>query len=99
MSLSLVQSNNEFACFGAKVYKFRLCSCLFYVTHYAIRKLESINDLWQFYEEKCSFGLGKNLFWKKNLFWNYHDDCYIGCCRAYTDWAILTSDGNLYEEG
>ena len=74
--------NRQISCFGSKVFGFKVCDCLADVTLWALENIENINDLRGIYEEKCKFGLDRNLFW------TYHESFFIGCCRAHIDWLF-----------
>ena len=80
MALFLIRSGREFRSFGEKIYKFKLCSCLFDMMYFAIRTFQSIDDFWRLYSIKKELG--------KEFYWNYHYSCYIGCCKTYIEWAI-----------
>ena len=76
------KTNRQISCFGLKVYGFKVCDCLVEVTLGTLETINSINDLWRIYEEKCKFGLNTNLFWTHHLIF------FIGCCRAHIDWLF-----------
>ena len=87
MALLLIRPDKDFRCSGKEVHEFKVCSCLFDLTHFAIRNLKSINDFWRFYHNKLDLGI--------NLYWNYHQGCYIACCRTFIEWATKQGDGIL----
>ena len=86
MSVTLIQSK-EFRCNGLKVYEFKICSCLFDVTLHAIKTISMMNQyidmIYQVSEQ---------------LYFNYHQGCYVACCKTFIEWAARNEDGDLYDE-
>ena len=80
-----LNTSRPISCFGTKVHGFKVCDCILDVTFGALEKIDSINELWRIYKEKCKFGL------ETNLLWTYHARFFIGCCRAHMEWLIETS--------
>ena len=82
--------NRRITCFGSKVYGFKICDCLLDITLVALETIESINDLWKYYEERNKQDLSSHLFW------TYHNSFFFGCCRAHIDWIFSTNYQNLF---
>ena len=64
--------------------------CLLDITLGALKDIEAISDLWRFYEEKNTYGLSTNLFW------TYHNEFFIGCCKAHI-YFLYQTDNELIE--
>ena len=89
MSLLDYKINRRITCFGSKVYGFKIYGCLLDITIAAIESIESINDLWKFYEEKNKQALDADLFWM------HHNSFYIGCCKTHIDRIFSTNYQNM----
>ena len=91
VSIKLIDmpSSRKFMCFGKEVHSFRVCSCFYDITVFALGKVETINDFWNLYEKH-----GVDL--SENLFWNYYSDCYLTCCRRHIDWLVVVNYKNVF---
>ena len=86
MSVTLIRSK-EFRCNGLKVYELKVYSCLFDVTLHAIKTISCMSqyiDMIYHVSEQVHF--------------NYHQGCYIACCKNFIEWAARNQDGDLYDE-
>ena len=84
-----MSSSRKIMCFDREVYGFRVCSCFFDVTLFALNAdLKTVNEFWDLY--------GKHVDLKENLFWNYYEHLYIVCCRKHVDWITSTNYKNVF---
>ena len=81
-------SIRKFTCLSEEVHNFRVCGCFNDVTVFALDKVETVNDFCNLYE--------KNVNLRENLFWNYHNNCYITCCKKHIDWVVAVNYKNVF---
>ena len=72
---------------GERCFGLRICDCLLDLTLVGLENIESINDLWRFYEKENGLRI-------KDLFWAYHDECFMTnalCCKTYINYLYETN--------
>ena len=69
---------------GERCFGLRICDCLLDLTLVGLENIESLNDLWRFYEKENGLRI-------KDLFWTYHDECFIGCCKTHINYLYETN--------
>lgn len=84
MTAKIAIFHKNFLYNGQKVFEFKIYSCLFNLSYYAIKTVSSIKEHMDLISDNSS-----------HAFFNYYDGCYIVCCKLTVEFTAK-SDCNFY---